>query len=279
MFKKPNYYNKKSNNSKQTNSSSHSTKSTAYNKKCINSVFEKWIQDWRDDAVAKDLQSKHTYTKVIKTFITFKTISNANLNSKCLNSLRKYPLPLKTGKECVILEGFGDKICKSIDEKLKSFLDDGGILHEVDLLNSSSDSSCEEAVTITKKTSNKTSAKSRQVAVVDVDDDNDLISVEKENTSNIVLNSKATNSIINIGEKNKATNDSDHEKQNASKRAKTAEGSSGKKTYIPEFRSGPYALLVALFENETESSVSLKELEINKFKTIKTCINRILILC
>jgi hypothetical protein len=35
-------------------------------KKCINSVFEKWIMDWRDDAVARDLQSKHTFTKVNK---------------------------------------------------------------------------------------------------------------------------------------------------------------------------------------------------------------------
>jgi hypothetical protein len=34
-------------------------------KNCINPVFEKWILDWRDDAVAKDLQSKHTYNKVI----------------------------------------------------------------------------------------------------------------------------------------------------------------------------------------------------------------------
>lgn len=41
-------------------------------------------------------------------------------------------MPLQSGKECIILEGFGDKICKQIDEKLKSFLDDGGILHEKD---------------------------------------------------------------------------------------------------------------------------------------------------
>jgi hypothetical protein len=29
-----------------------------------NPVFEKWIMEWRDDAIAKELQSKHTYTKV-----------------------------------------------------------------------------------------------------------------------------------------------------------------------------------------------------------------------
>ena len=46
-------------------------------KKCVNPVFEEWLVELRDDAIARDLQSKHTYTK-------------------CLQSLRKYPLPLKT---------------------------------------------------------------------------------------------------------------------------------------------------------------------------------------
>ena len=46
---------RKNNNNNKANSS----------KNCINPLFEKWILDWRDDAVAKDLQSKHTYNKVI----------------------------------------------------------------------------------------------------------------------------------------------------------------------------------------------------------------------
>ena len=43
--------------------------------------------------------------------------------------MKKYPLPLNSGKECIILEGFGDKICKLIDENLQKFLSDGGVLH------------------------------------------------------------------------------------------------------------------------------------------------------
>lgn len=39
-------------------------------------------------------------------------------------------MPLNSGKECLILEGFGDKICKLIDEKLAQFLNEGGVLHE-----------------------------------------------------------------------------------------------------------------------------------------------------
>jgi hypothetical protein len=53
-------------------------------------------------------------------------------------------MPLSTGKECIILEGFGDKICKLIDEKLKSFLDDGGILHEEICISSDESIICEE---------------------------------------------------------------------------------------------------------------------------------------
>ena len=48
-----------------------------------------------------------------------------------MNSIRKYPLLLNTGKEWIILEGFGEKICKYIDDKLTLFLRDGGILHEL----------------------------------------------------------------------------------------------------------------------------------------------------
>ena len=52
------YYNKK-----KTNFSSNNTDSS--NKfKSANPVFEKWISEWRDDAAARDLNSKHTYGKV-----------------------------------------------------------------------------------------------------------------------------------------------------------------------------------------------------------------------
>lgn len=37
---------------------------------------------------------------------------------KALVELRKYPLPLKSGRECSIIIGFGDKICNIVDEWL-----------------------------------------------------------------------------------------------------------------------------------------------------------------
>ncbi|KAL1497572.1 hypothetical protein ABEB36_008508 [Hypothenemus hampei] len=70
--------------------------------KSPNPLFEKWLIEWRDDAIAKD--SKLQYT--------FKT---------ALSSLRKYPLCLETAKECRILKGFGDTICKMLDKKLLEY--------------------------------------------------------------------------------------------------------------------------------------------------------------
>ena len=31
---------------------------------CVNPVFEKWIVEWRDEAAARELNSRHIYTKV-----------------------------------------------------------------------------------------------------------------------------------------------------------------------------------------------------------------------
>lgn len=33
--------------------------------KSANPVFEEWLSDLKDDAVARDLHSKHTYSKVL----------------------------------------------------------------------------------------------------------------------------------------------------------------------------------------------------------------------
>ena len=40
---------------------------------------------------------------------------------KALASLRKYPLKLKSAKECQILNGFGVNICNILDQKLQEF--------------------------------------------------------------------------------------------------------------------------------------------------------------
>ncbi|XP_035826366.1 crossover junction endonuclease MUS81 [Aplysia californica] len=67
--------------------------------KNANPLFTQWLTEWRDQAVEKGWKSSHTYSKALKT-------------------LRLFPLPLESGKDCRLLQNFGDKICKMLDEKL-----------------------------------------------------------------------------------------------------------------------------------------------------------------
>ena len=68
---------------------------------CPNRLFLSYLKTWRDEAGQKESKSYHTYNKAFK-------------------SLLKYPLPLQNGKEAVILENFGTKICAMLDKKLKT---------------------------------------------------------------------------------------------------------------------------------------------------------------
>lgn len=65
-----------------------------------NPLFEKWLREWIQQAELKNSMKKHTLMKA-------------------LTSLQKYPLMLKSGRDCAILDGFGVSICSMLDEKLK----------------------------------------------------------------------------------------------------------------------------------------------------------------
>ncbi|XP_017890439.1 crossover junction endonuclease MUS81 [Ceratina calcarata] len=67
-----------------------------------NPLFELWLEEWREEAASKnsDLQKQF---------------------SKALTSLRKYPLPLKSGRDCIILQHFGTKLCLMLDRKLEEY--------------------------------------------------------------------------------------------------------------------------------------------------------------
>lgn len=65
-----------------------------------NPLFERWLTEWRDEAASTN--SQYCY-------------------SKALISLKKYPLPLSTGRSCKVLEGFGDRLCAMLDKKLAEY--------------------------------------------------------------------------------------------------------------------------------------------------------------
>lgn len=65
-----------------------------------NPLFEKWLTEWKEDA-------KKRGSKMERTF------------GFALTNLRKFKIPLASGQECKILKGFGEKLCKMLDEKLE----------------------------------------------------------------------------------------------------------------------------------------------------------------
>ncbi|XP_047241145.1 crossover junction endonuclease MUS81 isoform X1 [Girardinichthys multiradiatus] len=74
---------------------------------CPNPLFLQWLTELRDEAKEKGLKIQYTYQKAI-------------------NSLNKYPLPLKNAKEAKILQNFGDGICKILDDKLQRYYRENG---------------------------------------------------------------------------------------------------------------------------------------------------------
>ena len=75
--------------------------------KCPNPLFVFWLTEWMNEAKEKGLKSGYTY-------------------QKALNTLKKYPAILQSGKECKFLENFGDKICQMLDKKLTEYVDEYG---------------------------------------------------------------------------------------------------------------------------------------------------------
>jgi crossover junction endonuclease MUS81 len=67
-----------------------------------NLLFEQWLTEWRDKAKQNESKMQFCFSLALK-------------------SLKKYPLPLETGKDCKILNGFGEKLCKMLDDKLMQY--------------------------------------------------------------------------------------------------------------------------------------------------------------
>nr|XP_033334596.1 crossover junction endonuclease MUS81 [Megalopta genalis] len=72
-----------------------------------NPLFELWLQEWREQAASQNSEMRNHF-------------------SKALSSLKKYPLPLKSGKDCIILQHFGTKLCSMLDKKLEKYKAENG---------------------------------------------------------------------------------------------------------------------------------------------------------
>lgn len=65
-----------------------------------NRLFESWLEEWKNEAMLRNSELCSHF-------------------AKALDSLRRYPLPLESGRECIILKHFGVKLCSMLDRKLE----------------------------------------------------------------------------------------------------------------------------------------------------------------
>lgn len=94
-----------------------------------NCLFETWLEEWRNEAVLRNSELRNHF-------------------AKALDSLRRYPLPLESGKECIILQHFGTKLCSMLDKKLEEHRrQEGSSTKAVDACFSEADSNGGRAIT------------------------------------------------------------------------------------------------------------------------------------
>ncbi|XP_055988013.1 crossover junction endonuclease MUS81 isoform X2 [Sorex fumeus] len=74
---------------------------------CPNPLFVRWLTEWRDEAASKGHRTRFVF-------------------QRALRSLRRYPLPLRSGKEAKILQHFGDGLCRMLDQRLQQHRASGG---------------------------------------------------------------------------------------------------------------------------------------------------------
>uniref|UniRef100_A0A8D1QII3 Crossover junction endonuclease MUS81 n=1 Tax=Sus scrofa TaxID=9823 RepID=A0A8D1QII3_PIG len=74
---------------------------------CPNPLFVRWLTEWRDEAASRGRRTQFVF-------------------QKALRSLRRYPLPLRSGKEAKILQHFGDGLCRMLDQRLQQHRTSGG---------------------------------------------------------------------------------------------------------------------------------------------------------
>ncbi|CAG9864991.1 unnamed protein product [Phyllotreta striolata] len=68
--------------------------------KSANPLFEKWLSEWK-------IEAEHRGSKRVYAY------------KNALTSLKKCPISFNTGQECKILKGFGDQLCRLLDQKLR----------------------------------------------------------------------------------------------------------------------------------------------------------------
>lgn len=167
-----------------------------------NPIFEDWLKELHEEAKEK----KSKLEPMLK---------------EALDSMSKYPLPLKSGAECAILKGFDKKLCRFLDIRLEAYYNN---------TNGSEPKVSSQTCTVSMKSSSTQTSTSDSMNMTNNND---------SSTSNS-LNADSAPSDSSSGQTKKP------------------------RIFKPVFRSGSYAILVALLEqlrnNPLKSALEKQEL-------------------
>lgn len=163
-----------------------------------NPLFQDWLEELYEEAKSK--QSKLEFM----------------LNA-ALDSLSKYPLPLQSGADCLILKGFDRKLCTFLDKRLEVY--------------NSNKTLEQQASSATKPQSPSKCIESSPI---------------EPDSSPEVSSPKDSGNIDHLPTNYANTETNSHETKKRKRTPKT------RKTYKPVFRSGSYAILIALLEYSKE---------------------------
>ncbi|XP_039625051.1 crossover junction endonuclease MUS81 [Polypterus senegalus] len=159
---------------------------------CPNPLFLMWLTELRDAAAENKTKMQYVYQKAI-------------------SSLKKYPLPLKNGKEAKILQNFGDGICKILDDKLAQYYAENG----------------------------------QDAPIHTVSVDNLTVGQEKcKKTKNPAMATAPTDEALVM----LSSNSPEEDGPSPSKKKVLCKSRKGR-PYVPQKRSGGYAVLLALYQD------------------------------
>ncbi|XP_067680600.1 crossover junction endonuclease MUS81-like isoform X1 [Haliotis asinina] len=187
--------------------------------KCPNPLFERWLEEWRDEAAEKGWKSQYIYSKALK-------------------SLKCFPLKLDTGKDCKILQNFGDKICKMLDDKLAKHIENYG---SADVVPQSEE---DEDMLPSHLSRKQTNQSAQAIHAIPTNDSSCIRQTIPSESTTFVTSSNFVDTTGSIS----LDSDEEHGGQPQRKRRKSS-GSKSSRDYIPAFRSGAYAILLTLYRN------------------------------
>uniref|UniRef100_A0A1X7VLV8 Crossover junction endonuclease MUS81 n=1 Tax=Amphimedon queenslandica TaxID=400682 RepID=A0A1X7VLV8_AMPQE len=145
---------------------------------------------------------------------------------RVLYSLKRYPLPINSGQEAKVLEYVGDKVAKKLDERIRDHIASGGKMADLH-------TNTDEQLPPTKRRQSNSSKPSST-------------NKTHSDTTGPRTHTEETHTGSNKRKQSNVNDPSDSPLCPSSKRSKSS------KEYVPKYRSGPYALLIALIESEQD---------------------------